>query len=96
MTFDICQRDAGELGKFKFPNGRLILLIFESTWPAVWEVAGPRWPIGVYILSWSSMTLLTSFFFFPHQGEIDILEGVNDQSPNAATLHTTEGSKIFL
>jgi hypothetical protein len=29
------------------------------------------------------------------QGEIDIVEGVNDQFPNAATLHTTEG-KILL
>lgn len=25
------------------------------------------------------------------QGEIDIVEGVNDQTPNAATLHTTAG-----
>jgi hypothetical protein len=28
---------------------------------------------------------------WPNGGEIDILEGVNDQSPNAATLHTTSG-----
>ncbi|KAG8697450.1 hypothetical protein FRC09_007865 [Ceratobasidium sp. 395] len=28
---------------------------------------------------------------WPAQGEIDIIEGVNDQSPNAATLHTTAG-----
>lgn len=27
---------------------------------------------------------------FP-QGELDILEGVNDAGPNAATLHTTPG-----
>lgn len=26
-----------------------------------------------------------------NQGEIDIVEGVNDQSPNAATLHTNAG-----
>jgi len=25
------------------------------------------------------------------QGEIDIVEGVNDQAPNAATLHTVAG-----
>lgn len=25
------------------------------------------------------------------QGEVDILEGVNDQGPNAVTLHTTAG-----
>ncbi|KAG8691173.1 hypothetical protein FRC11_006148 [Ceratobasidium sp. 423] len=28
---------------------------------------------------------------WPADGEIDIIEGVNDQSPNAATLHTTSG-----
>ena len=28
---------------------------------------------------------------WPALGEIDIIEGVNDQSPNAATLHTTAG-----
>jgi hypothetical protein len=28
---------------------------------------------------------------WPNAGEIDILEGVNDQGPNHSTLHTTEG-----
>ncbi|TEB24543.1 laminarinase [Coprinellus micaceus] len=28
---------------------------------------------------------------WPHGGEIDILEGVNDKGPNAVTLHTNEG-----
>ncbi|KDN37767.1 hypothetical protein RSAG8_09922, partial [Rhizoctonia solani AG-8 WAC10335] len=28
---------------------------------------------------------------WPAAGEIDIIEGVNDQAPNAATLHTTAG-----
>ncbi|KAG6816368.1 hypothetical protein H0H87_006641 [Tephrocybe sp. NHM501043] len=28
----------------------------------------------------------------PNGGEIDILEGVNDQGPNAATLHTSPGA----
>ncbi|KAF8152573.1 glycoside hydrolase family 16 protein [Crassisporium funariophilum] len=28
---------------------------------------------------------------WPQGGEIDILEGINDQGPNLATLHTTEG-----
>ncbi|EAU81587.2 hypothetical protein CC1G_02603 [Coprinopsis cinerea okayama7 len=28
---------------------------------------------------------------WPHGGEIDILEGVNDEGPNAATLHTSRG-----
>ena len=29
---------------------------------------------------------------WPHDGEIDILEGVNDVGPNAVTLHTGRGS----
>ncbi|CAE6434589.1 unnamed protein product [Rhizoctonia solani] len=29
---------------------------------------------------------------WPAAGEIDIIEGVNDQAPNAATLHTTAGT----
>jgi hypothetical protein len=28
-----------------------------------------------------------------YQGEIDILEGVNDQEPNQVTLHTNSGEK---
>lgn len=28
---------------------------------------------------------------WPHKGEIDILEGVNDKGPNAVTLHTNAG-----
>jgi len=28
---------------------------------------------------------------WPNQGEIDVLEGVNDQGPNASTLHTNGG-----
>lgn len=28
-----------------------------------------------------------------NQGEIDIVEGVNDQGPNAATLHTSPGER---
>ena len=28
---------------------------------------------------------------WPSSGEVDIIEGVNDEDPNASTLHTTSG-----
>jgi beta-glucanase (GH16 family) len=28
---------------------------------------------------------------WPYEGEVDIVEGVNDQSPNQSTLHTSAG-----
>ncbi|EJF56379.1 2 beta-glucanase [Dichomitus squalens LYAD-421 SS1] len=31
---------------------------------------------------------------WPNNGEVDILEGVNDQSPNQATLHTSSGCSM--
>ncbi|KAH6917917.1 endo-beta-glucanase [Coprinopsis sp. MPI-PUGE-AT-0042] len=31
---------------------------------------------------------------WPHGGEVDILEGVNDQGPNTVTLHTSEGCEM--
>lgn len=33
---------------------------------------------------------------WPHEGEIDILEGANDVSPNQATLHTDSGALFGL
>ena len=31
---------------------------------------------------------------WPNQGEVDILEGVNDQGPDQATLHTAAGCSM--
>ena len=31
------------------------------------------------------------FVFTIHQGEVDIVEGVNDQVPNQSSLHTSPG-----
>ncbi|KAH7883436.1 glycoside hydrolase family 16 protein [Phlebopus sp. FC_14] len=57
-----------------------------STHVAVFDIAHmPQgcgtWP-AIFGTSW------------PDQGEVDILEGVNDQSPNQATLHTSSGCSM--
>ncbi|KAG8947716.1 hypothetical protein FRC04_010490 [Tulasnella sp. 424] len=57
-----------------------------GTWPAFWTTA---------ILAFDFQMLLTNqnmhIIAWPDMGEIDIIEGVNDVGPNAATLHTTPG-----
>ncbi|KAG8960025.1 hypothetical protein FRC03_007138 [Tulasnella sp. 419] len=41
---------------------------------------------------WAKNTLLNPFITdWPNAGEVDIIEGVNDVSPNHSTLHTTDG-----
>ncbi|CAE7094276.1 unnamed protein product [Rhizoctonia solani] len=41
--------------------------------------------------TWPAYWTTSSTVTWPNDGEIDIIEGVNDQGPNAATLHTTSG-----
>ncbi len=74
-----------------FPCG-MGFLIFKitSTWPAVWEV-GPNWPNGGMVILFC-LSPLVLIAFFGILGEVDILEGVNDVSPNQATLHTSPGT----
>lgn len=63
----------------------------HRTWPAVWTV-GADWPNQVIsFLARSALYLIRRT-----QGEVDILEGVNDQGTNQATLHTSAGTYRFL
>jgi len=41
--------------------------------------------------TWPAFWTTSSTVAWPDAGEIDIIEGVNDESPNASTLHTTAG-----
>jgi hypothetical protein len=52
-------------------------------------MCGPNWPHG-------GITLITSLSFLTHflLGEIDIIEGVHDQTFNLYTLHTTPGCTL--
>jgi len=62
-----------------------------GTWPAVWTCV-PSISISKAIPLFTHMYLSFSLGEdWPNNGEVDILEGVNDISPNAATLHTNSG-----
>ncbi|KAF9445875.1 glycoside hydrolase family 16 protein [Macrolepiota fuliginosa MF-IS2] len=57
-----------------------------TTHVAVFDVRHMPQGCGTWPAIWE-----TKESVWPNGGEIDIVEGVNDQSPNAATLHTNEG-----
>lgn len=61
-----------------------------STWPALWEV-GADWPNQGRSRSHAKRAELGARDSNVSTGEIDVLEGVNDVSPNQSTLHTSSG-----
>lgn len=44
--------------------------------------------------SWPAFWLLGGPEEWPHAGEIDVLEGVNDEDENSMTIHTGEGCRV--
>ncbi|PPQ78780.1 hypothetical protein CVT25_010653 [Psilocybe cyanescens] len=62
----------------------LISNVIVSIFGTCHKVVGKTWPA-----IWS--TTAAPEPNWPNGGEVDILEGVNDQGPSAATLHTTTG-----
>jgi hypothetical protein len=91
-----CRRVVGEsVGAF--------LLHFSSnmarphrTWPAIWEL-GDSWPNGVCLSELSLVgysQVLRWGLAQCFQGEVDIVEGVNDKDPNASSLHTGPGTSV--
>ena len=64
----------------------------HRTWPAIWEL-GYTWPDGVGPsepnIGMLTVVMLTRVCL---QGEVDIVEGVNDEAPNASSLHTGPGN----
>ena len=58
-----------------------------GTWPAFWET-GPNWPYGGEVDIVSCLPKTSSFGTYSFRAQI---EGVNDVSPNAMTLHTATG-----
>jgi len=64
----------------------------HRTWPAIWEL-GYTWPDGVGPsepkFGMLTVVILTRVRL---QGEVDIVEGVNDEVPNASSLHTGPGN----
>jgi hypothetical protein len=64
-----------------------ILISQRRTWPAVWTV-GADWPNQVHV-AFNQKWVVP--WIYRDQGEIDILEGINNVGPNQVTLHTSAG-----
>ena len=69
--------------------GKDILILQRRTWPAVWTV-GADWPNQVHTCCFQSKWVVLEIYY-RDQGEIDILEGINNVGPNQVTLHTSAG-----
>ncbi|KAH9475563.1 putative glycosidase C21B10.07 [Psilocybe cubensis] len=68
---------------------RIITKKSYTTHVAVFDVRHMPQGCGTWPAIWS--TTAPPDPSWPNGGEVDIVEGVNDQGPNAATLHTTTG-----
>nr|VWO94478.1 Mixed-linked glucanase [Ganoderma boninense] len=68
-----------------------------GTWPAIWEVGSNPWPQTGEHHAFHRRQIDWAVPSVPHvpgslfTGEIDIIEGANDRSPNLSTLHTGSG-----
>ena len=93
-TCGTCHKVVGEfcVGEcFSFFGGK-VARPSHRTWPAVWELGGGEWPKGVSFMNQTSYQVVMAMLIrLWTQGEVDIVEGVNDQEPNASSLHTSPG-----
>ncbi|KAG8934493.1 hypothetical protein FRC02_009840 [Tulasnella sp. 418] len=70
------------------PGRNSVRVISNKQWTTHVIVANVRhMPVGCS--TWPAFW--TTGANWPNNGEVDIIEGVNDQSPNHSTLHTTDG-----
>ncbi|QRW05735.1 glycoside hydrolase family 16 protein [Ceratobasidium sp. AG-Ba] len=58
-----------------------------------------QWTSGVFVLDLKHMPVgcgywMTQHIGWPQNGEIDVLEGVNDQIPNRSAIHTVNGCSM--
>ncbi|KAB5591108.1 Endo-1,3(4)-beta-glucanase [Ceratobasidium theobromae] len=72
------------------PGRNSVRIISKKQWNTHVEIMDVRhMPQGCG--TWPAYWTTSNTVDWPAAGEIDIIEGVNDQTPNAATLHTTPG-----
>ena len=78
------------------PNGRdSIRISTNQTWSngALWTADIRHMPMGI-CGTWPAYWLLGTGAAWPDNGEVDVIEGVNDAQYNSMTLHTTPGCSV--